>query len=106
MSLRTELVGIIYGLILVMGMHILAILLIFIMGLIISSVNRGYSFLAFWIYAAMIFSLIQLLYVIPVVVILKQQRRWAMMKGVIIAAILTFFLNGACLLLIWETAWY
>ncbi len=105
MSLRTELLGITYGILLLIGMHILAIVLIFIIGLIIY-VIRGYSFLAFWIYAAMIFSLIQLLYVIPVLVILKQQRRWAMMKGVIIAAILTFFLNGACLLLIWETAWY
>ena len=100
MSLRTELLGIIYGLILVMGMHILAILLIFIMGLIISSVNRGYSFLGFWIYAAMGFSLIQLLYVIPVVLRLKQQHRWAMMKGVIIAAILTVFLSGVCWLLL------
>ncbi len=100
MSLRTELLGIIYGLILVMGMHILAIVLIFIMGLIMPSVNLGNSVLAFWLYAGLGFSLIQLLYVIPVVLRLKQQRRWAMMKGVIIAAILTFFLNGACWLLL------
>jgi len=46
------------------------------------------------------FSLIQLLYVIPVILRLKQQRRWAMMKGVIIAAILTVFLSGPCWLLL------
>ncbi len=96
---RTELLGLIYGLILVMGLHILAIIFIFIMGLIIY-VNRGYGFFSFWIYAGMGFSLIQLLYVIPVILRLKQQRRWAMMKGVIIAAILTVFLSGACWLLL------
>jgi len=82
-----------------MGLHILAIIFIFIMGLIIY-VNRGYGFFSFWIYAGMGFSLIQLLYVIPVVLRLKQQHRWAMMKGVIIAAILTVFLSGVCWLLL------
>ncbi len=41
------------------------------------------------------FSLIQLVYVIPIILRLKRQGRWGMMKGVIIGGVLTDLLNGA-----------
>ncbi len=41
------------------------------------------------------FSLIQLVYVIPLALRLKRQGRWGMMKGVIVGAVLTALLNGA-----------
>jgi Na+/proline symporter len=44
--------------------------------------------------------LTQLLYVIPLVLYLKRQRRWGWMKGVIIGACLTALVNGGCWLAI------
>jgi hypothetical protein len=38
----------------------------------------------------------QLLYVIPLVVILIRQHNWGLMKGVIIGAVITALLNGGC----------
>ncbi|MBD0345125.1 MAG: hypothetical protein ICV63_09955 [Coleofasciculus sp. Co-bin14] len=38
----------------------------------------------------------QFIYVIPVVLWLKRQQRWGLMKGIIIGAVLTALLNGGC----------
>ncbi|MGG6268819.1 hypothetical protein ACQ4M3_32535 [Leptolyngbya sp. AN03gr2] len=38
----------------------------------------------------------QLLYVIPTIIILNRDRQYALMKGVIIGAIITALLNGVC----------
>ena len=42
----------------------------------------------------------QLLYVIPLVIRFKQQRKWGLMKGVIIGAVLTALLTGGYWLLL------
>jgi hypothetical protein len=42
----------------------------------------------------------QLFYVVPLVIILRQQGQVAMAKGVIIAAVLTALVNGACFVLL------
>ncbi|MCL1464081.1 hypothetical protein [Argonema galeatum] len=99
MAIQNEFLGIIYGMLLLLGMHAIAIVAIFILGFVLFSNTPGYAILAFWIYAAFGFSLIQLLYVIPVVLRLKQQQRWGMMKGVIIGAVITALVSGGCFLI-------
>ena len=99
MARRNEFLGIIYGIILLLGMHTIAIAVIFGLGFILYSNTPGYAILFFWIYAAFGFSLIQLLYVIPVVLRLKQRQRWGMMKGVIIGAVITALVSGGCFLI-------
>ncbi len=40
--------------------------------------------------------IVQLLYVIPLAIHLKRQQKVETMKGVIIGAVITLFLNGGC----------
>ncbi len=40
--------------------------------------------------------IVQLLYVIPLAIHLKRQQKVETMKGVIIGAVITIFLNGGC----------
>lgn len=98
MPQRNEIIGIFYGIMLLLGMDIIAIITIVKLGIVFSSINSSYGFYAF--VCLLMFSLTQLLYVIPVAVMLKRQQRWGMMKGVIIGAIITAFLNGGWLALI------
>ncbi|MCL1469410.1 hypothetical protein [Argonema antarcticum] len=99
MAIRNEFLGIIYGMLLLLGMHAIAIVAIFILGFVLFYKTPDYVILVFWLYAAFGFSLIQLLYVIPVVLRLKKQQRWGMMKGVIIGAVITALVNGGCFLI-------
>jgi Na+/proline symporter len=100
MAQRNDLTSIINGILLVFLIHIAAVGIIIFLGLILAYViNYPYISLAVYLYAGMGFSLIQLIYVIPIVLKLKQQQRWGMMKGVIIGAVLTALLNGGCWLL-------
>jgi hypothetical protein len=41
----------------------------------------------------------QYLYVVPMIIVLKRQRKFGFMKGVIIAAVLTTLLAGSCFIL-------
>lgn len=100
MAQTNDLRSIINGILLVFLMHIVAIGVIILLGLILPFViNYPYISLGVYIYAGMGFSLIQLIYVIPVVLKLKRQQRWGMMKGVIIGAVITALLSGGCWLL-------
>lgn len=96
MSSRNELIGIVYGILLLLGMHILAIITIYSLGFVFFGRSTDYAIIKFWIYASLSFALIQLIYVIPFVLILKKQQKWGMMKGVIIVAVITALLNGIC----------
>ena len=98
MARRNEFLQIIYGILLLLGMHAIAIGVIFVLGFILFSNTPNYGILVFWIYAALSFSFIQLIYVIPVVLRLKQRQKWGMMKGVIIGAVITALVNGSCFL--------
>ncbi|MGB5960036.1 MAG: hypothetical protein WBG73_05200 [Coleofasciculaceae cyanobacterium] len=100
MAQRNDLTSIIYGIFLVFLMHIVAISAIVLLGLILPFfIKEPYISLAVYLYAGAGFSLIQLLYVIPVVLKLKRQQNWRLMKGVIIGAVLTALLSGGCWLL-------
>ncbi len=49
--------------------------------------------LAYWIFGI---GLSQLFYVVPLIFWFARQRRFGVVKGIIIAALLTMLLNGAC----------
>ncbi|BAZ30586.1 hypothetical protein NIES4074_30470 [Cylindrospermum sp. NIES-4074] len=100
MSERNEILGIFLGILLLLGMHIIAIIAIFFLGFIIEKIYSGYSVIGVWIVGSYGFLFWQLLYVIPVCLLLKRQQRPGLMKGVIIGAVITALLNGTCSLLI------
>ncbi|MFH7027547.1 MAG: hypothetical protein ACHBN1_19635 [Heteroscytonema crispum UTEX LB 1556] len=100
MSRQNEITGIILGILMLFGMHILAGLVIFVLGLIIGQIFGNYTFLAVWAIGGYGFLFWQLLYVIPLIFWLKRQQRLALMKGVIIGAVITALLNGGCSLLL------
>jgi len=91
-----ELVEIIKGLSLLLGCHLMAASTIFVLGFILSPILGNYSFLSVWIIGAMGFLFWQLLYVIPLVLRFQRRGKIGMMKGVIIGAVFTALVNGAC----------
>lgn len=100
MSEKNEIREILLGILLLLGMHIIAITAIFFIGLIVAQIYGNYSFLSVWFVGGFGFLFWQLLYVIPVCLRLKRQQRPGIMKGVIIGAVITALLNGTCSLLI------
>lgn len=98
MSQQDEGLEIFKGLMILLGMHFLSVLIIFLLGFIIGSIIGGYSVLYVWFGGGFGFFLIQLLYVIPLVLRFQRQGKAARMKGVIIGAVITALLNGACFL--------
>ncbi len=110
MSRRIEITGIILGILLLIGMHFAAFLLICVIVGIISimptpignSISKSYLWLTLIILPFIGIGLFQILYVIPVVLWLKRRQEWGLMKGVIIGAVLTALLNGGCWLLVYS----
>jgi hypothetical protein len=98
MSQQNESLEILKGLIILLGMHFISGTVIFIIGFALGSIIGGYSILYVWIGGSLGFFLIQLLYVIPLVLQFKRKGKIARMKGVIIGAVITALLNGACFL--------
>jgi hypothetical protein len=94
MSQRNEILGVFLGILLLIGMHILAILAI-----VLLSFLRGTYGAQIWVIGGFSFFLLQLLYVIPVTLWLKRRQQYGLMKGVIIGAVITALLNGGCSLL-------
>lgn len=89
---RNELKLILLGLGFLLLMHLLAVV---IFGYLIYANPREYL-LYFGIFAI---GLVQFIYVVPMVVIAILKEKWAVMKGVIIGAVLTALLNGGCWLI-------
>jgi hypothetical protein len=82
-----ELLEIIKGFFLLLGYHIMAVAIVFVLGSVVPLfLVAGAAGFMFW----------QLLYVIPLTTKFKSQGQIGMMKGVIICAVLTALLNGAC----------
>jgi Na+/proline symporter len=82
------------GIWLITGMNIVIFIL---SGIVSSIVNNNVG--TVYLYAMLGIGITQLLYVIPLVIRLKRQRKWGLIKGVIIGAALTILFNVA--LLIW-----
>jgi len=99
MQNRNEAVNIFLGIALLIGMHIVALLVIGLLGFIVSTIYPAtYAALILWMYGIGGFLFWQLIYVLPVSLWLKRRGNQGMMKGVIIGAVITALLNGACFL--------
>jgi hypothetical protein len=102
MSQRNEIIGIILGILMLFGMHILAAAAIFALGWIIGMIYGNYTFILVWAVGGYGFLFWQLLYVIPLIIWLRRRQKLALMKGVIIAAVITALSNGGCSLLMFR----
>jgi hypothetical protein len=92
-----ETLEIVKGMLLLLGCHAIAGALIFGLGFLVAALGVGsYAFIYPWVIGAAGFLFWQLLYVIPLILTLRRRRHIAMSKGVIIAAVLTALVNGAC----------
>lgn len=102
MSQRNEILQILLGILLLFGLHLIAGAIIFGLGWLYGQIfgYNNYYFLGIWIIGAWGFFIWQMLYVIPLCIWLRRQQRVAMMKGVIIGALITGLLNGTCFLLL------
>lgn len=89
---------IVKGVLFLLGWHLPAGIAIVALGPGIGSVLGGDAGSRVWLIGFMGFWFWQLIYVLPLTILLKQQGRTGMMKGVIIGAILTALVNGACYL--------
>jgi hypothetical protein len=100
--------ALIRGILLAISLNILAFFIYFLLLYILSASNifntvpilgdflRNYI----WIYPVALVGISQWLYMLPVVLWLRRQRRFEVMKGAIIGAVLIMFLNGTCFLLL------
>jgi hypothetical protein len=108
MARRNEQRGVVLGFLLVFGLHFIAFWVIFGIIAALSIIQQQFSLDIPWltafltnytfIIAFIIPGITQLIYVIPLVIWLRQRQNWGMMKGIIIGAVLTAFLNGTCFL--------
>ncbi|BAZ66229.1 MAG: hypothetical protein KME28_20315 [Pelatocladus maniniholoensis HA4357-MV3] len=99
MSRRNEFSYVIGGIFLVLGMHIIATLILSILAYIELRLASQYNIRFFQIIFIFYFfgiGITQVVYIIPVLLRLKRQEKFASMKGVIIGAIITALLNGGC----------
>ncbi|PMB50877.1 hypothetical protein CEN40_00635 [Fischerella thermalis CCMEE 5205] len=99
MSRRNEFYYVIGGIFLVLGMHIIATLILGILAYIELIIASQYGIRFFQIIFLVYFfgiGITQVVYIIPVLLRLKRQEKFALMKGVIIGAIFTALLNGGC----------
>ncbi len=94
----SELGEIIKGFVLLMFLHLLAGIIIILLGLVIGAIFGGYSVLGVWLVGGVGFLFWQLLYVIPLALRFQRQGKTGLMKGVIIGAVFTALINGACFL--------
>lgn len=85
----------------VLALHVMAgliySLLVYYATVNVKAINS--SLLNFVIYAVLGIGISQFVYIVPVIFLLYRQQEWGLMKGVIIGAVLTALLNGACWLL-------
>jgi hypothetical protein len=77
--------------------------ILFIISIIPTPISNNYRWLPL-VFLPFGIGLLQLVYVIPVSLWLKQQGRFGLMKGVIIGAVITALLNGGCWLLLSSTS--
>lgn len=94
---NNETLEIVKGMLLLLGCHAIAGVVILGLGFAIAAIaGGGYTFLYAWIIGTAGFLFWQLLYVIPLILVLRRRGNVAMAKGVVIAAVLTALVNGAC----------
>lgn len=111
MSRRRESIQIFYGILGTFILHIVVLTVLGIIGSILNAISMAinvpsvYSSVSSTLFLIGLFAvfgvgIFQLLYIIPVVLVLKRRQQWALMKGMIIGAVITALLNGSCYLLL------
>jgi hypothetical protein len=104
MSQINETKGIVSGIFLLMGLHLAALILRSILGPIFISIGGiGYYIASFYSLGIFGIGIAQLIYVVPAIIVLRRRREFAVLKGLIIGAIITALLNGGCWLLIYAS---
>jgi hypothetical protein len=101
MARRNECLGVVLGLLGVLGINFLVFILIIFLVFTGSNTFSSSDITAL----ALIFGicLYQLLYVVPAIIVLKEEQRWGAMKGVIIGAVITALLSGPCFVIFVST---
>ena len=104
MSQINERKGIVSGIFLLIGLHIAAVILGIIILLIHFYIVGQDNYLTLLLFGAFFAGLgiVQLIYVIPAIIVLRRRREFALLKGLIIGAVVTALLNGGCWLLIYS----
>ncbi len=105
MSQRNEFGSIIAGVFLVFGLHLAAIIICSILEAIFTSFQIHIFDVVFGI-GLLGIGISQLIYIIPTIFYLKRKDQIALMKGVIIGAVITALLNGGCWLLFSTSAYH
>ena len=110
MSQINERKGIVSGIFLLIGLHIAAVILgimvLFLYIYLARKVGKDnfMGVLLFFGYFFGCLGIVQLIYVIPAIFILRRQRNFTLVKGVIIGAVVTALLNGGCWLFVYSGA--
>lgn len=103
MSPRNERMGIVSGIFLLIGLHIAAVILGIIILLIHFYLVGQDNYLTLLLFGSFFAGLgiVQLIYVIPAIIVLRRRREFALLKGLIVGAVVTALLNGGCWLLMY-----
>jgi Na+/proline symporter len=83
------------GIFLVPALHIGFVMLLLLVGTIFDRpkiLSNLFDLLFYWM------GISQFVYLIPVILVFRRRRRFEMIKGIAIGAILTILVNGACFL--------
>jgi len=92
--------GILLAVLLATAIVTIAFLLFSIPGLVsvFPALTWGYTVVIFINFAAYSIGITQLLYILPLLIVFWRQRRFALMKGLIIGAVIIALLNFGCFL--------
>jgi hypothetical protein len=103
MSQINERKGIVSGIFLLIGLHIAAVILGILVLLIHFYIVGQDNYLTLLFFGSFFAGLgiVQLIYVIPAIFILRRRRNFTLVKGVIIGAVVTALLNGGCWLFVY-----
>lgn len=107
MSQINERKEIVSGIFLLIGLHIAAVILgiivLFIYISLVGNVGKDnyLGLLLIWSFFGCL-GITQLIYVIPAIFILRRRRKFTLVKGVIIGAVVTALLNGGCWLIVYS----
>lgn len=105
MSRENPTVEVFSGIALLFAFHVMALIAIFVvtgLGSLLVSLLRSnfYGLSSVWIWPVFGIGVTQLMYVIPACIYYRRRRRFNLVKGIIIGAILTALLNGGCFLVL------
>ena len=103
MSQINERKGIVSGIFLLIGLHIAAVILGIIILLIHFYIVGQDNYLTLLLFGLFFggLGIVQLIYVIPAIIVLRRRGEFALLKGLIIGAVVTALLNGGCWLLMY-----